>query len=584
MQGLRKSGGAEALSQSELRLRGQVYQDLRRTKRAVMKSGSYAVRTVKYSHAAVNAIRKALVNNDSKAMLKYFTEEEVKRWESLSVSQQRSILRKAEKSLENGQHRIGAMTSSSMSTGAPTGELQETDLMDPSIIQSTYSYGSARPKFAGNKEFAAYIQNRNTTMAAYANRFASEKLPYRFEVDTIPGKTLREMRYAKKHGIVETRVFYSQNEKKGVRKTLKMEKTYRTAEKREAFKNAKMFRKQLGTDIRKAAEKNRQMEAMRRQQKIELVEYENAQNKAILKNASLPLRTVTKYGVKRVLSKAAQAIKSVVISLIPGFLKTAFITLAGGIAILIVIFGIIAVLVTGMTDNKRSLGIWRLTAYRDTPEDQGPYVGQTASGAPLVAGRTVAVSKATMDRLGLKFGDRLQVDDGRIFVIEDNGDSHMHNKLWMDIFCDTYEDAYSDRNNRYAEVFLLDPGGGIGFNLLGGGGNDITAFAEQYVGCPYVWGGSSLTNGCDCSHFVWLVLMNTGHYSGEYLTSYYWRTAGEPVSSLEQAQAGDVICYNGHVALYDGNGGIIEAKGSQWGITHDRTADHAPILAIRRFT
>lgn len=176
------------------------------------------------------------------------------------------------------------------------------------------------------------------------------------------------------------------------------------------------------------------------------------------------------------------------------------------------------------------------------------------------------------------------IDDGRIFVIEDNGDSNMHNKLWMDIFCDTYEDAYSDRNNRYAEVFLLDPGGGIGFNLLGGGGNDITAFAEQYVGCPYVWGGSSLTNGCDCSHFVWLVLMNTGHYSGEYLTSYYWRTAGEPVSSLEQAQAGDVICYNGHVALYDGNGGIIEAKGSQWGITHDRTADHAPILAIRRFT
>lgn len=580
MQGLRKSGGAEALSQSELRLRGQVYQDLRRTKRAAMKSGSYAVRTVKYSHAAVNAIRRALVNNDSKAMLKYFTEEEVKRWESLSVSQQRSILRKAEKSLENGQHRIGAMTSSSMSTGAPTGELQENDLMDPSIIQSTYSYGSA----TGNKEFAAYIQNRNTTMAAYANRFASEKLPYRFEVDTIPGKTLREVRYAKKHGIVETRVFYSQNEKKGVRKTLKMEKTYRTAEKREAFKNAKIFRKQLGTDIRKAAEKNRQMEAMRRQQKIELVEYENAQNKAILQNASLPLRTVTKYGVKRVLSKAAQAIKSVVISLIPGFLKTAFITLAGGIAILIVIFGIIAVLVTGMTDNKRSLGTWRLTGYCDTPEDQGPYVGQTGSGLPLVAGRTVAVSKATMERLGLKFGDRLQLDDGRIFVIEDWGGSAMHNKLWVDIFCATEEEEYSERNNRYAEVFLLDPDGGIGFNLLGGGGNDITAFAEQYVGCPYVWGGSSLTNGCDCSHFVWLVLMNTGHYSGEYLTSYYWRTAGEPVSSLEQAQAGDVICYNGHVALYDGNGGIIEAKGSQWGITHDRTADHAPILAIRRFT
>ena len=78
--------------------------------------------------------------------------------------------------------------------------------------------------------------------------------------------------------------------------------------------------------------------------------------------------------------------------------------------------------------------------------------------------------------------------------------------------------------------------------------------------------------------------MHTGHYSGEYMTSYYWRTAGEAVPSLEMAQAGDVICYEGHVALYDGNGMIIEAKGSRWGITHDRQATCKPILAIRRFT
>ena len=42
--------------------------------------------------------------------------------------------------------------------------------------------------------------------------------------------------------------------------------------------------------------------------------------------------------------------------------------------------------------------------------------------------------------------------------------------------------------------------------------------------------------------------------------------------------------YSGHVAIYDGNGGIVEAKGSKWGITHDRSANCKTILAIRRFT
>ncbi len=115
-------------------------------------------------------------------------------------------------------------------------------------------------------------------------------------------------------------------------------------------------------------------------------------------------------------------------------------------------------------------------------------------------------------------------------------------------------------------------------------GSAIVAYADQFVGNPYVWGGNSLTNGIDCSHFVWQVLKNTGAYSGGYTTSAGWRSLGKPVSSLSEARAGDVICYSGHVAIYDGYGGIVEAKGSKWGITHDRRADHTTILAIRRFT
>lgn len=115
-------------------------------------------------------------------------------------------------------------------------------------------------------------------------------------------------------------------------------------------------------------------------------------------------------------------------------------------------------------------------------------------------------------------------------------------------------------------------------------GREIVAFADRYVGYPYVWGGCSLTEGCDCSHFVWLVLRHCGAYDGEYMTSGGFPYAGEKVNSLSEARAGDVICYPHHVAIYDGNGLIVEAKGAEWGITHDRTADHTTILAIRRFT
>lgn len=117
----------------------------------------------------------------------------------------------------------------------------------------------------------------------------------------------------------------------------------------------------------------------------------------------------------------------------------------------------------------------------------------------------------------------------------------------------------------------------------GKSGQAIVNYALQFVGNPYVWGGNSLTNGIDCSHFVYQVLKNCGVYSGGYVTSYYWRTKGTAVPSLAQAQAGDVICYNGHVAIYDGNGMIVEAKGSKWGITHDRRANYSTIYAIRRF-
>ena len=114
-------------------------------------------------------------------------------------------------------------------------------------------------------------------------------------------------------------------------------------------------------------------------------------------------------------------------------------------------------------------------------------------------------------------------------------------------------------------------------------GNGIITFAKQFVGRPYVWGGNSLTDGIDCSHFVWQILTRCGAYYGEYTISGGWRSLGTEVASLDEARAVDVICYNGHVALYDGEGKIVEALNENAGITCDRPVDCDTILTIRRF-
>lgn len=114
-------------------------------------------------------------------------------------------------------------------------------------------------------------------------------------------------------------------------------------------------------------------------------------------------------------------------------------------------------------------------------------------------------------------------------------------------------------------------------------GEKIVQVAKKYIGNPYVYGGNSLTEGCDCSHFVWLVLKEAIDYQGAYATSWGFETLGQKVQDIEAAAAGDVICYGPHVAIYDGEEKIIEAKGSAYGITYDREVDCSSIVTIRRF-
>lgn len=109
-------------------------------------------------------------------------------------------------------------------------------------------------------------------------------------------------------------------------------------------------------------------------------------------------------------------------------------------------------------------------------------------------------------------------------------------------------------------------------------GKAIAVFACQFVGNPYVAGGTSLTNGADCSGFVYSVYKEFGYKVPR--TSSSLRSAGTEVAYAD-AQPGDVICYSGHVAIYIGNGMIVHASTERTGIKISR-AEYRSILSVRR--
>ncbi|MDE7232904.1 MAG: C40 family peptidase, partial [Lachnospiraceae bacterium] len=122
-------------------------------------------------------------------------------------------------------------------------------------------------------------------------------------------------------------------------------------------------------------------------------------------------------------------------------------------------------------------------------------------------------------------------------------------------------------------------GGKTYANPTGSSGADVVQFAKQFVGNPYVYGGTSLTNGADCSGFVMSVYKNFGVSLPH--SSAADRSVGAAVNGLENAQPGDIICYSGHVGIYAGDGQIVHASTSRTGIIVS-SATYRSILSIRR--
>ena len=113
----------------------------------------------------------------------------------------------------------------------------------------------------------------------------------------------------------------------------------------------------------------------------------------------------------------------------------------------------------------------------------------------------------------------------------------------------------------------------------GGSGSSVVDYATQFVGNPYVYGGSSLTNGADCSGFVMAVYAAFGVSLPH--SSSALRSVGYGVDASD-VQPGDIICYSGHVGIYIGNGAIVHASNRREGIKITSNWQYKNVLAIRR--
>ena len=141
------------------------------------------------------------------------------------------------------------------------------------------------------------------------------------------------------------------------------------------------------------------------------------------------------------------------------------------------------------------------------------------------------------------------------------------------------EDDSDDGGGGTAGGYLNDPSYDPEF-VTDISGETLVNYALQFVGNPYKWGGNSLTDGCDCSGFVNLIYRHFG-FTGVPRQSQAFKTYGRPVAFCN-IKPGDIVIYPGHVAIYIGNGKIVEAQSSRAGITCNRSVTCNTITGIRR--
>lgn len=143
------------------------------------------------------------------------------------------------------------------------------------------------------------------------------------------------------------------------------------------------------------------------------------------------------------------------------------------------------------------------------------------------------------------------------------------------------EAAERENNNGRSSNGGSSNGGGKHYNAPNGkSGQAVANFACQFVGRPYKWGGSSLTNGADCSGFVMAVYAKFGVSLPH--SSSAMRGCGYGVSKYKM-QPGDIVCFPGHVGIYIGGGTMVDANSSKTGIKYTAVKLSRVVCARRIF-
>lgn len=140
--------------------------------------------------------------------------------------------------------------------------------------------------------------------------------------------------------------------------------------------------------------------------------------------------------------------------------------------------------------------------------------------------------------------------------------------------------AEAARRKKEKEAATAADSSNAGYSSAGSSnGQAVVDYACQFVGNPYVYGGTSLTEGADCSGFVMSVYAAFGvslPHSSKSL-----RSVGYEVSTSEM-QPGDIVCYSGHVAIYVGDDTIVHASNATEGIKYTSPVSYKKIICVRR--
>ena len=225
--------------------------------------------------------------------------------------------------------------------------------------------------------------------------------------------------------------------------------------------------------------------------------------------------------------------------------------------------------------EQKQAEIERLEAERIAAEEEARRQAELAAAEEAARQEAEAEDETVYDEEGNEVDAEDALENGETLYDEEG------NEIDPDSVTDEEESDGDVEYDEYGNVIdsdnTVDP---EEYQSSGSGsGSSVVDFATQFVGNPYVWGGTSLTDGADCSGFVQSVYANFGVSLPR--TSYEQQNAGTEVSYAD-AQPGDLICYGGHVAIYMGDGKIVHASNAKDGIKISNDATYRTILSVRR--